>query len=195
MHKSKEKKLKNMEKNNFIKKLLLVTALIAIAAFMRLVPHWPNLTPVAAIALFGGATLNKKWLAILIPVSIMLISDLFIGFHDYVAAVYLSFIIAVFMGFSLSKNKKFHRIALTSIASSILFFIITNFAVWYGSPFYPQEISGLMSCYAAGLPFFNDSSLGVSFFLNGIIGDMLYNFVFFGILYLITLRYPALAKA
>ncbi|HNW99019.1 MAG TPA: hypothetical protein PKK00_11475 [Bacteroidales bacterium] len=175
-------------------RIAFIALLIVAAAFMRLIPHWPNFTPIAAIALFGGASLNRKWLAFFIPLVAMFVSDMIIGFHSYMASVYICFAITVFMGMSISKNRKASRIALTSVASSLLFFIITNFAVWYGSPFYPQTLGGLMGCYAAGLPFFNDGSLGLSFLLNGMIGDLFYNGIFFGALYFASLKFPVLAK-
>jgi hypothetical protein len=184
-----------MDKKSSTPRIIFIASLIIVAAAMRLVPHWPNFTPIAAIALFGGATLNRKWLAFLLPIAAMLVSDVIIGFHSYIAAVYVCFAITVLMGISISKSRKAYKIGLTSVASSLLFFIITNFAVWLGSPFYPQSIAGLMECYAAGLPFFNDGSLGISFLMNGLVGDLFYNGIFFGALYFASLKFPALARA
>ncbi|MFH0866341.1 MAG: DUF6580 family putative transport protein [Bacteroidota bacterium] len=183
-----------MNKRLSTPRIVFIASLIIVAAAMRLVPHWPNFTPIAAIALFGGAALSRKWLAFILPLAAMLISDIIIGFHSYIAAVYISFTFTVWMGISISRSMKAYKIGLTSVASSLLFFIITNFAVWYGSPFYPQSFAGLMGCYAAGLPFFNDGSLGLSFLMNGIIGDLFYNGIFFGALYLASLKFPILAK-
>lgn len=184
-----------MNKRSSTPRIIFIASLIIVAAVMRLVPHWPNFTPIAAIALFGGAALSRKWIAFLLPLTAMLISDVIIGFHSYIAAVYISFAITVLMGISISKSKKVYKIGLTSVASSLLFFVITNFAVWYGSPFYPQSVAGLIECYAAGLPFFNDGSLGLSFLMNGIIGDLFYNGIFFGALYFASLKFPVLARA
>jgi hypothetical protein len=39
------------------------------AAAIRLLPHPPNLTPIAAMALFGGAYFADKRLAFLVPLS------------------------------------------------------------------------------------------------------------------------------
>jgi hypothetical protein len=184
-----------MNKKTFTPRLVIIVSMIIVAASMRLIPHWPNFTPIAAIALFGGAKLNKKWLAFLIPISVMLLSDLFIGFHTYIVAVYFSFAITVVLGIYISRNTKAHKIIFASLVSSVLFFLITNFAVWYGSPFYTQNLNGLMICYGAGLPFMNDGSLGISFFMNGLLGDLFYNTIFFGAFYLASLRFPVLAKA
>lgn len=181
-----------MNKNTFTPRLVCTISIIIIAAAMRLIPHWPNFTPIAAIALFGGTKLNKKWLAFLIPITAMLLSDLIIGFHNYIIPVYISFAITVVLGIYISKNAKTHKIIFASLLSSALFFLITNFAVWMGSPFYSQNFSGLITCYAAGLPFMNN---GISFFLNELLGDLFYNTIFFCAFYLATLKFPILAKA
>ena len=148
-----------MNKKTFTPRLFFIISIIIIAAFMRLVPHWPNFTPIAAIALFGGTKLNKKWLAFLVPLAAMFISDLIIGFHHYIVAVYLCFAVTVTLGIYISRNAKTHKIIFASLISSVLFFLITNFAVWLGSPFYTQDINRLMLCYTTGLPFMNNGSL------------------------------------
>jgi hypothetical protein len=163
--------------------LFILTVIIAGAAF-RLIPHWPNITPIAAMALFGGTYFNKKYLAFLIPMAALFISDMLLGFHSYMIAVYLSFAIIVVFGMMLKNRVKIGSLLLASVSSSVLFFVITNFAVWIGSPFYPQNFAGLLECYTAGLPFLN----------NGILGDLFYNTLFFGAFYLAQQRFPVLAK-
>ncbi len=71
-------------------KVLVVTLIIVFAAGMRLIPHYPNFTPIAAIALFGGAHLGKRWLAFAVPLAALLISDIFLGFHNMMIPVYLA---------------------------------------------------------------------------------------------------------
>ncbi len=114
----------------------------------------------------------------------MLISDCIIGFHNYLIAVYIGFAIAVGIGMILRKKTNLWTVAGASLGSSLIFFLITNFAVWLGSPFYSQDIAGLLTCYTAGIPFFN----------NGVLGDLFYNTVFFGGFYLAQHRFPILAK-
>jgi hypothetical protein len=184
-----------MNKKSFTPRIVFVISIIIVAACMRLLPHWPNFTPIAAIALFGGTKLNKKWLAFLVPLAAMFISDLIIGFHHYIVAVYLCFALTVSVGIYISKNAKIPKTIFASLLSSVLFYLITNFAVWLGSPFYSQDFNGLMLCYTAGLPFMSNGSLGISFFLNGLLGDLFYNTIFFGAFYLASLRFPVLAKA
>ncbi len=170
----------------FTPKLAIISGIVLFAALMRIVPHYPNFTPVAAIALFGGAHLNKRWLALSIPLIALFLSDLVLGFHAYMLPVYFSFALVVLLGGLLKKHIRVHSVVGASLAASVLFFLITNFAVWIGtSQFYPQNIAGLVSCYAAAIPFFHTSLLG----------DLFYSAVFFGGFYLVEQRYPALVKA
>jgi hypothetical protein len=165
-------------------RLAFVTGVILFGALMRLIPHWPNFTPIAAIALFGGTYLEKKHLAFIIPFAAMFLSDLILGIHQWMLVVYTSFVVVVFIGMYLRNRVKIGSVMLASVVSSLVFFIITNFAVWIGSPFYPQNTVGLFECYIAGLPFLN----------NGILGDMFFSTVFFGVFYLARLRFPVLSE-
>jgi hypothetical protein len=72
----------------------------------------------------------------------MLITDAFIGFHSMIWAVYLSFVIAVFIGYLISKKVTFIKVFFSSLAGSILFFIITNFAYWLMFNDYSRDFSG-----------------------------------------------------
>jgi len=173
-----------------------LTGIIIAAAFMRLIPHWPNFTPIAAMALFGGAYFGKRFLAFAIPLIAMLVSDLVIGFHDGMIAVYIAFAITVGIGLFLRKRINAGTIIGASLTSSVLFFLITNFAAWLTSPhLYTAVFAGLMSCYAAGLVFFNDGAYGVSFFMNEVVGGLFYNTMFFGAFYFAQSRIPALARS
>ncbi|MFD2572127.1 DUF6580 family putative transport protein [Spirosoma soli] len=169
-------------------RLLTLTTIVLTTALFRLVPHWPNFTPVAALALFGAATFERKWLGLAAPLAAMLLSDALIGFHGSMGAVYISFGLTWLLGLWALQRPSAVNIAAASVVSSILFFLITNFAVWYGSMFYPQTAAGLLICYTAGLAFYN----GTSFFLNGLLGDLFFNAVLFGSYYLLQQRFTVL---
>ncbi len=150
-----------MEKKFFTPRMIFVISAILVAAVMRLVPHYPNFTPVAAIAIFGGAYINRKSLAFLLPIIAMFISDMIIGFHTTMVAVYIGMIISVGIGMMMKNRVKIGNVILASVASSVIFFLITNFASWYtGLMPYSKDFSGLMAAYVAGIPFFNTSLLG-----------------------------------
>ncbi len=166
-------------------KILIVSAIILFAAMMRLIPHYPNFTPVAAIALFGGAHLGKRWLAFMIPLAALFISDLFLGFHNLMIPVYLGFALVVLLGSLMRGNIRVPFVIGGSLAGSLMFFLITNFAVWAFTPYYPNTLQGLATSYTMAIPFFHTS----------ILGDLFYNAVFFGGFYLIQQRYPVLRTA
>ncbi|MGV3561385.1 DUF6580 family putative transport protein [Larkinella arboricola] len=168
-----------------------LTAIILLTALSRLLPHPYNFTPVAALALFGAATFERKSLGLIIPLAAMLVSDVLIGFHSGMGSVYGSFAAIWALGLVFLRNITVTRVAGVSLLSSALFFLITNFAVWYGSPFYPQNPQGLLASYAAGLAFYN----GQSFFLNGVLGDLTFSAVLFGSYYLLQRQFPVLKMA
>lgn len=151
-------------------RLLVIISAILVGALMRLVPHWPNFTPIAAIALFGGAYINRKDLAIAIPLIALFLSDLILGLHAYLIPVYASFALTVGLGMLLKKRIAGSTVILAALGSSILFFMITNFAVWAVGLNYTHNVAGLMQCYVMGLPFL----------LNGAMGDLFYTGILFG---------------
>ena len=150
-------------------RLITLAGLVVAAAVSRLLPHPPNFAPIMAIALFGGATFSRRT-SLIIPLAAMLLSDLLIGFHDQMALVYLSFILVVLMGWTLSKNRGVSSIASRAITGSLLFFVISNFGVWLAGTIYPRDLSGLVACYVAAIPFFQTQLLG----------DALYTLTLFG---------------
>lgn len=141
------------------------------AVLLRILPHVPNFAPVTAIALFGGAYLDKR-IAVILPLLIMAISDYFLGsiFHSTTLFVWGSFLISSFIGMQIGKRKSFTKIGIASILASVQFFIITNFGVWLATNMYPKTIEGLLQSYIMGIPFFRFTFLG----------DLFYTGMFFG---------------
>jgi hypothetical protein len=153
-------------------KIIIAIFIIILAAASRLVKHPFNFTPIAAMALFAGCYLRKKW-GIILPMAAMLVSDFFIGFYDWpvMASVYLSVALAFTIGWYLSKRLKWHNVIFASLFSSVTFFIITNFAVWAFFSWYPHTAAGLINCFVLALPFFR----------NTLLGDLVYSGVLFGV--------------
>jgi hypothetical protein len=176
-------------------RFIIVFSVILTAAFIRLLPHWPNFTPIAAMALFAGTYFDRKQYAFALPIAAMFISDLVIGMHANMPAVYLSFAITVLIGMTIRNKVNVGSVILASIASSVIFFLITNFASWLASPYYPYTLSGLVQCYVAGLLFFRDTSYGLSFFMNELVGTLFFSAVFYGAFFLAQMRFPVLDKS
>jgi hypothetical protein len=173
-----------MNKLNINVRFLTITGIIIAGAALRLVPHYPNFTPIAAIALFGGAYFTNKKLAIIVPFAAMLLSDLVLGYHSTFLAVYISFALIVAIGFTLQKKRTVSRIVVASISSSVLFFVITNFAFWLTGVYYPMNIAGIAECYVAAIPFFQ----------NTLLGDLVYTGIFFGAFELAKYKLPVLQQ-
>lgn len=149
--------------------ILLVIAIILIAVLIRLVPHPANVAPIAAIALFGGAYLDRKY-ALILPLTTMFISDIFLGFHASMPMVYVSLVLTGLIGMWLKSRKTVPTVLLASVGSSILFFLLTNMNYWYVTSLYPKTIEGFFQSYIMALPFFR----------NSLLGDLFYTGVFFG---------------
>ncbi|MCD9028916.1 hypothetical protein LDO26_11925 [Luteimonas sp. BDR2-5] len=146
---------------------LLLAALIFVAALTRLLPHPPNFSPVAAIALFAGAHFASRPWAFLVPLLAMLVSDLVLaGLHGGLYAswfaspgpwvVYLCIALTTALGFGMRGRAGPGRVLGHALAGALLFFTITNFAAWLfqPEPLYPMTGTGLVAAYVAGIPFF-----------------------------------------
>jgi len=169
-----------MNKERFIT----LCAIIMLLSISRLLPHPANVTPIAAMGLFAGAFFEKKWLAFAVPILAMLTSDLVLGFHSTMWAVYASFAIIVCMGFWLKGKAQPLMIATTMLAGSVVFFVITNFAVWLSGEIYPLTTQGLTACFVAAVPFFTNTALG----------DLFYTALLFGGFALAEKNYSFLAS-
>ena len=149
--------------------------MIVVAALTRLLPHPPNFSPVEAIALFGGAYFASRQWAMVVPLLAMLVSDLALGvlhgasYASYLGgvsfwSVYACIALSVVLGFGLRGKVSGGRVLGYSLAGSVLFFVVTNFAAWLSDPLYPKTGAGLAACYAAGIPFFRWTVLGTLFY-------------------------------
>ena len=139
-------------------------AIILILAFSRLIPHPPNFTPILGLAVFAGATLDKRIFAFAIPLIAMLVSDIFIGFHASILTVYFAIALNVLIGIYLMKKFTYLRAIGSLISGVIIFYIITNFAVWLGSSLYSKDFAGLISCYIMALPFLQNTLISSLFY-------------------------------
>ena len=166
-------------------RLFVLTGMIFAAAAARLLPHPPNFTPVAALALFGGAHFSNRGLALGVPLAALWLSDFVLGFYPGMAAVYGSFAAIVGIGLALRSRPGVGPVALATMAGSILFFLVTNFAVWAAGTLYPLTPGGLDACYVAAIPFFR----------NTIAGDLGFTALLFGGFALAQKRWPVLAEA
>jgi len=159
----------------------LLSAIIAAAA-LRLVPHPPNFSPIDAMALFSGAYLGRRWLAFVGPLTALLLSDLVLGFYAGMWVQYVAVALVVLIAWGALKRVSILRVGGAVVASSVLFFLVTNFGTWALSGMYPLTASGLAACYAAAIPFFQ----------NTVAGDLFFSGLLFGGFALLERALPAL---
>ena len=149
---------------------MLLIGMIAAAAALRLLPHPSNFTPIGALALFAGAHFDDKRWAFIVPLAAMFLSDILIGFHGQMPVVYAAFAVIVCMGFALKEKKTALRVTGASLAAATFFFIVSNFAVWAFDGLYPMKFQGLVTCYVAAIPFFQNWLTGTLFYAAVLFG-------------------------
>jgi hypothetical protein len=163
-------------------RLLALLSAIAAAAALRLVPHPPNFSPIDAMALFSGAYLGRRWLSFVAPLAALLLSDLVLSFYAGMWVQYLTVALVVLVGWGVLKQVSLLRVGGAAVASSVLFFLVTNFGTWALSGMYPHTPGGLAACYAAAVPFFQ----------NTLAGDLFFSGLLFGSFALLERALPAL---
>jgi len=166
--------------------LLILTMLILTVVIFRILIPIPNVAPIAAIALFGATHIRRKELALLLPLVVLFISDIVIGLYSpaLMFGVYGAFVLIGLIGFLLRKKVSVLTVTASSLSASIIFFFVSNFAVWAEGAWYPKTLNGLMQCYTMAIPFFKYEILGTLAFTS----------VFFITYYLINSTSKAFAK-
>ena len=160
-------------------RLWTLVALTLAAAATRLLPHPPNMTAIGAVALFGGAYFNRRWLAVLVPLAAMLVSDVALTCTLYAGGglsiepmTYFCFLLTVGLGLLLRDRVSVSRVTVAAVLASVMFFLMSNGWVWLGSKTYPQNAAGLIECYIAGLPFAQYMLVGNLFYCGVLFGAM-----------------------
>jgi len=149
---------------------------------------WSGFSPVIAIALFSGFIIKQKGMSFLLPLLALFISDAVIqllytqglfpyaGFYDGQLKNYAILLAATLIGWAL-KGRNISSLLTGAIAAPTVFFLLSNFGVWMGTTevTYTKDFSGLMTCYAAGLPFYKNALIATLVFLPGIL--LVYNYL------------------
>lgn len=169
-----------MKINRIPLRFAVITAIVLMLALSRLLPHPLNFSPIAALALFGGARYVNRWAAYLVPLVALWISDLFLNyaffgnfvpFYQGALFTYAAIALIVLLGSLALKKLSFRNLFFTSLSASVLFFVVSNLGVWLSGTMYPLTAQGLVTCYTAAIPFFR----------NTLAGDLAYSFaVFYG---------------
>ena len=157
----------------------LAAGLIGLDVLARVLPHAPSFSPVAASALFAGMVIARRF-ALAVPLTAMLLSDLILGFDGWTMrlVVYAALTVPAVFGL-MARDVRWPLAFPLAAASSVIFFVVTNFAVWLTSGMYSTDAAGLAKCYIAALPFFQ----------NTLIGDLLWTAALFGSLWIVRVAF------
>jgi hypothetical protein len=157
--------------------IFLVAVLILVAGFSRLLPHMHNFSPILGMSLFGAAFIKRKSLAFIIPISVIMLSDLFLQqvvypdyqlFYEGWYFQYIAYTLVILAGFGIFEKVNFGRVVIGALAAALIFFIVTNFGAWISLPEYTKTPSGLLQAYIAGIPFFR-GTLSSSVLFTGLL--------------------------
>lgn len=154
------------------KKQLIFLVLVIFGLFFRFYSLPANFSPLLALTLFSGFYFKNKW-GVLTPLAIMIISDFIIGFYflPIIISVYLSFILIYFINKTENSEIKALNLVFSTFLGSVMFFLVTNFSVWFFSGWYEFSFAGLLSCFYMALPFLKNSLMGNFFFVSAIFGS------------------------
>ncbi len=150
-------------KKNINSFILLLSAILALS-FTRLIPHPWNFSPMIAAGIFAGFYFRHFYLGSFVIILSMFLGDLFLGLHNTMFFTYLSLAVVVLVGLYL-KSLKFTNILYGTLASSIVFFIITNLGAWLTLDMYSKDINGLMQSYTMAIPFFHNTLISTFIYL------------------------------
>jgi hypothetical protein len=138
---------------------------IAIPPFLG---HPPNFSPLDAIALLSGAYFNQRITACFVVLLSVWVGDIFLNgqlFYSGFYWQYACYVLITLLGTTLKNQIKPLRLGVAALTSSFLFFLVSNFGVWY-SGFYPITFDGFLTCYIAAIPFFKNTILSDLFFVG-----------------------------
>ncbi len=171
---------------------IIIGIAVCITAIARLFPHLPNFTPVGALALFVGTYFVNKKLAIIVPLLCLLVSDALLhvnylqgireypGFYEGMWVTYLAFAFMVGIGMLMYKRVSALKVLGAALGGSLVFFLVTNFAVWM--TYADKSLASLLTCYEIAIPFFRGT----------LAANLVYSAVFYGVFEWAKNRYPAL---
>ena len=170
----------------------LITMILLAAAFRLLqssnvFSFMSNVTPVGAIALFGGCSFADRWKAFIVPLLALFISDVLLNriyyfdhwtfFYSGAYWIYGSFAVIVMIGHFIGKVTVLN-VVIAGVGAAVTHWLISDFGVWAGGgtdittglPYTP-DLTGLLKCYALALPFLRNMAIGNLVFCGVLFGS------------------------
>ena len=174
-------------KNNRLQ-ILFATLVVLLIASTRLIPETNNFVPVFAMILFAAVHFQNKYQAVIISLSVLWLSDLYINnwgqyanyYNEFVLFSspfnYIAYLLIALVSVKIFKDTiTIKKVFSSSLLIGVIFFIVSNFGVWLGGTMYPLTLEGLVTCYIAAIPFFRAT----------LASNILFSFILFGGYYIL----------
>ena len=137
--------------------LIIPMILFVLLVLSRMITEIPNFTATIALVMFTGYLIQNRFLSVLVILVSQVVSDLYLGIYSSMIFVYAAYISIALLSPIIMKKMNTKSVVLSSVISPSIFFIISNFGVWLIGSTYTFNLSGLIACYVAGIPFFDES--------------------------------------
>lgn len=148
--------------------IVLFLALVLLGILTRTVWHvGPNIEFVTGITMLGIWTLRSQSLKLLLPLAIMVGSDLIIGNSAIFMFTWSGFALIALLGLiSRASGADYIKFVGGGIAGVIVFFLWTNLGVMLISGMYDHSLAGLVQSYANALPFLRNQLISNAIVLH-----------------------------
>ena len=158
--------------------------LVAVLSRFVVLPHtaWLNFTAVGGALLYFGA--RRSWREMVAPLAVLMATDYCLTVYAYhypfqwqgYVPTWLWYIAAIALGQILLHAKaSFTRVAAATLLGPTSFFVVSNYAAWIEGSVgplarYHHTLDGLMTCYAAGIPFYRNDVISTGIVLGLMFG-------------------------
>ena len=147
-------------KNDLMIPIIMMTLLV----ISRMISDIPNFTATIALIMFTSYIIRDKFLSVLVILVSQIISDLYIGIYSSMFFVYGAYVFIALLSPIIMNKLSFKSVLISSLVTPTIFYIVSNFGVWITGSTYPLSLDGLIMCYVAGIPFFDETLLSTVVF-------------------------------
>ena len=144
--------------------LMIPIIMMPLLVISRMISDIPNFTATIALIMFTSYLIRDKFLSVLVILVSQIISDLYIGIYSSMFFVYGAYVFIALLSPIIMNKLNFKSVLISSLVTPTIFYIVSNFGVWITGSTYPLSLDGLIMCYVAGIPFFDETLLSTVVF-------------------------------
>ena len=144
--------------------LMIPIIMMPLLVISRMISDIPNFTATIALIMFTSYLIRDKFLSVLVILVSQIISDLYIGIYSSMFFVYGAYVFIALLSPIIMNKLSFKSVLISSLVTPTIFYIVSNFGVWITGSTYPLSLDGLIMCYVAGIPFFDETLLSTVVF-------------------------------